>query len=195
MARGVYYRPEHSRFGPLPPRDSEVLAFALQQIDGFVVGAAYLNSEGLSPQVPAVVEIASSISGPCLVRYGRLKFNVVRAICAPVYPGDKRLLQVLHTVDTLRKLQGVDPDYVVAHFIEVIAGLERAQLERLKVLSLQARPGVRALIGAMLEKGTGQISVRISQSINPASNYFTPVSIQLLPGMGRWQLRSTRKTA
>ncbi|QGX40155.1 DUF6088 family protein [Permianibacter aggregans] len=193
LARDVYYRPEHSRFGPLPPRDSDVMAFALQQTDGFIVGAAYLNNRGLSTQVPTVIEIASSKTRPRVVTYGKLKFNVVRAICAPVYPGDKRFLQMLHTVDRLRRLEGADPDHVVVHFVDEIAGLERAQRERLEVLSLQARPGVRALIGAMLEKGAGQSSVRLSQSISAASNYLTPVSIQVLPDMRKWQLRSTRK--
>ena len=47
LARGLYYAPRHSRFGPLPPSDEQVVKEFLRDTDFLIVSPSSYNTVGL----------------------------------------------------------------------------------------------------------------------------------------------------
>ena len=47
LARGLYYAPRHSRFGPLPPSDEQVVKEFLRDTDFLILSPSSYNTVGL----------------------------------------------------------------------------------------------------------------------------------------------------
>lgn len=61
LAKGVYYRPQKSRFGIVPIGEDEIIDHYTRNDRGLVVGYRLYNRKGLTTQIGKQVEVLSSI--------------------------------------------------------------------------------------------------------------------------------------
>lgn len=61
LAKGVYYRPQKSRFGNVPISENEIINYYIRDGQGVVVGYRLYNKKGLTTQISKRAEVLSSV--------------------------------------------------------------------------------------------------------------------------------------
>ena len=59
-AKGVYYLPKNSRFGPVPLSEEDIILAFTKENTGTVVGYSLYNQLGLTTQIPKITKILSA---------------------------------------------------------------------------------------------------------------------------------------
>lgn len=77
LAKGIYYRPKVSRFGPLPLETSEIVKVVTKSKNATVVpaGAAAVNQLGLDTQLPMVASYYVSVRTRTQLKQKSVKFE------------------------------------------------------------------------------------------------------------------------
>ena len=85
LAHGLFYRPKHSRFGPVPPEDAEVVRGFLGSEDFVLTGPPYWNALGLGAQAlfPVVLAYNRERSGEFRLGGRRYQLRRVRFPSSP----------------------------------------------------------------------------------------------------------------
>lgn len=189
LAKGRYYRPAQSRFGPVPPTEAAVVSAvgaAPGEPAAYPTGLAVYNALGLTTQVPATLTVATT--RPRRRLPARLR-AVVRP--APEQASDVPLLQWLDVLRDVRRIPDTTPARVVARITEELRRLPAAARRRLTILACrQAPPRARALLGALLENlpdATGAAKLRAT--LNPLTTYRLGLSTEALPNRTTWNIQ------
>lgn len=188
-AKGQYYRPQTSRFGPLPLSEGALLR-TLTTEEGvesaYLTGVALYNQLRLTTQVPATIKVTTP--KPRRTRPKRVAF-VVRP--APERASDVPLLQWLEVLRDLRRIPDARPNDVLAHVQRFVKDLDPAERRRLVELAgRHAPPRARAVLGALLElQGDKQGAASLWATINPLTTYRLGLSAAALPNAPQWHIR------
>lgn len=59
-AKGVYYLPKNSRFGPVPLSEEDIILAFTKENSGTVVGYSLYNQLGLTTQIPKITKVLSA---------------------------------------------------------------------------------------------------------------------------------------
>lgn len=189
FAKGQYYRPQTSRFGPLQPSEGAVLR-TLTAADGkplaYRAGVSLYNQLGLTTQVPA--ETTLTTPRPRRTPPRRVGF-VVRPV--PERASDVPLLQWLEVLRDLRRIPDTSPDEVLARVQREITRLSPAARRRLTELAAaQGPPRARAVLGALLEQLTdSKGAVTLRATLNPLTTYRLGLSAGALPNRTAWNIQ------
>ncbi|TYZ05822.1 hypothetical protein FY528_20535 [Hymenobacter lutimineralis] len=188
-AKGQYYRPQNSRFGPLPLSEGAILRTLTTRegvVSAYLTGAALYNQLGLTTQVPVTIKVTTA--KPRRTRPKRVAF-VVRP--APERASDVPLLQWLEVLRDLRRIPDARPDKVLAQVQSHIKSLALAERRRLVGLATTlAPPRARAVLGALLElQGDIQGAARLRITLNPFTTYRLGLTTAALPNAPRWNIR------
>lgn len=102
--RGIYYRPQRGKYGPVPLSQSEIISVFTEEERGAIIGYAMYNQLKLTTQVPKVVEVLSSKAkerperiGNVSLQFCNLKYTteVINALC---------MLEVLQNFEAIQEL-------------------------------------------------------------------------------------------
>ncbi|SMB81077.1 conserved hypothetical protein [Hymenobacter roseosalivarius DSM 11622] len=189
FAKGQYYRPQISRFGPLQPSEGAILR-TLTSAGGepraYPVGVSLYNQLGLTTQMPA--EMMVTTPKPRRTSPRRVAF-VVRP--APERASDVPLLQWLEVLRDLRHIPDTSPDKVLARVQHEITRLAPAARRRLTELAAtQAPPRARAVLGALLERQADpKGAATLRATLHPLTTYRLGLSAGALPNRAAWNIQ------
>lgn len=191
LSKGRYYKPKQTKYAVLKPTDSEILKSILQKNGGFIGGSSALNRMGISTQVPSEIVIAGSRSNRKMqVANLRLRFTK-----GPQFDSEQLGQNASDIIEVLKAFKRMTPSEKTVAFRKIskeLQMLNKNDFESLVERSLQYRPYVRALLGAILENkdmSCPQIKV-LRQSLNPISIYkIGNISDDLLLTARKWNIR------
>jgi hypothetical protein len=187
-AKGQYYRPQTSRFDPLPPSEGAVLRTLTTEkgiVSAYPTGAALYNRLGLTTQVPAIIKVTS----PKPRRIG-LKWVDFVVRPSPEQASDVPLLQWLEVLRNLRRIPDARPAKVldrVQQYVKNLAPAERGRL--VELATTLAPPRARAVLGALLElQGDKHGAGSLRATLNPLTTYWLGLTAAL-PNAPQWNIR------
>jgi predicted transcriptional regulator of viral defense system len=149
QAKGAFYRPKQTVFGPISPSDEEILSFLTHKgdrITGMITGQSLYLKLQISTQVPSVVTIAT-ITPRRSRTLGKLRVRFVRSYVASIEADDVPLLQLLEALRFIKKAQGCTPDEVLIVLEKTIRKLFPKDLQKLTDFARAYPPMVRAICG------------------------------------------------
>ncbi len=188
IQRGLYYKPEITKYGTLLPRNNLVLNSILNDSQGYVTGTSAFNKFGITTQIPATIIVAGNGYRPArkiggiTVKYRRAKLNANKY--------STEVLQILDALRALKKISDTTPDEALSKIIDIITDFPYD--EKLKLLKGAERynPSVRALVCAIFDLKFSDIDIQsLSDSLNPFSSYKLGISDNSLPNKKRWKIR------
>lgn len=186
LERGKYFKPRRTRFGALPPSESKILD-AIVDKGSYIAGVAAYNRLGLTTQVPACIVVQGS-------KYNR-KREVMglriqyRKSAVPIRSNSENLYQILDALRNLKKIPDSPPNQSLAVLEKVIFGLTFQDQLRLTKLATTSKPVVRALLGAVLEKASPELSGQLKASLNPLTSYRLGITDEVLSNRRKWNIR------
>ena len=170
MRRGLYMKPEESRFGTLPPsREGMISALTQKGTKSYTAGVSAYNKLGLTTQVPNTFILRGGASNS-KIKIGGTKIEI-KAGRSPKFKKDIPLMMIL---DSLREIKLI-PDSTISEALKIlkvkILELDKSQMIRLIDLALDDKPSVRALLGAILDEKNPEITERLFKSLNSLTTF------------------------
>jgi hypothetical protein len=189
QAKGTFYRPKQTVFGPISPPDEEIISFLTRKRDritGMLTGQSiYLNLE-ISTQVPSILTIAS-ITPRKKQTMGKLQVRFVRSYVASFEADDVPLLQLLEALRFIKHAQGCTPDDVLIVLEKKIRKLSHDDLKKLTDFAKKYPPMVRAICGCLFEQiNKPELAHSLQTTLNPLTTFNLNISESILPNKKSW---------
>jgi len=186
LSRGQYYVPKKTKFGNLAPSEDQILATIIQKNSGYIAGFSVLNRLGLTTQVPNEIEIRGTRSNRKRT-IGNLRFKFNRGPSLEVSEKDALWVDVLEVLRLIKQIQGTDSGRVLKK-VKALIGSNPSQIKRLIQLSQVYRPGVRALLGAILQDLKLPYWEELKRGLNPLTSYEFNISETQLQNKAFWKI-------
>lgn len=190
-SKGIFYKPEQTKFGELKPNEAELLKpylFDKGKRIAYITGYALYNRLGLTTQMAFRYSIASR-SKRISINSGTIKAKPVKSY-AEVTDENYEVLGFLDAMKDLKKIPDTDTKTCVTILSGKIKNLNTKQAKEMVDYAMLYPPRVRALLGAILEKqGRTAKLIKIKESINPLSQYKLGVSKSILSTAPNWNIK------
>ena len=188
LSKGMYFRPEKTKYGALSPTDGEILKALLKtKSKGHVSGITAFNALGLTTQVPNVVVIAGDHS-PRMRTIGQLKIKFKKSDVLTNLKNTK-ILQLLDAMQSIKKISGTNVTDAFVALKQKIESLTQDETKRMVFLAQKSRPLTRALLGALIEEKYPKESQKLAKTLNSLTTYQIGISDELLPNKKRWKIK------
>ncbi|MEY2828761.1 MAG: hypothetical protein RIQ33_619 [Bacteroidota bacterium] len=191
VAKGMFYKPEISTFGEMPPNYESILQNYLYEggkRTGYVTGYALYNQLSLTTQMAFTTKIATNRNLK-KINIGWLKTNSVKAYVAVT----EENFQLLGILDALKDIKSI-PDSSASNAIKIlmpkVKNFSKKEIGALIKYALQYPPRVRALLGAVLEnifKDKFDLSA-LKKSLNPSTTFKLGIKNNNLPTAQNWNM-------
>ncbi|MGV8093143.1 MAG: hypothetical protein AB2L24_14895 [Mangrovibacterium sp.] len=101
------------------------------------------------------------------------------------------MLRILDAIRFIREIPATTPEEACSRLISIISQLTEEKKATLATLVLKYTPFVHALCGAILEMSGAEESIlkKISESLNPVTEYSIPLSETVLPNKKKWRIK------
>jgi hypothetical protein len=189
QAKGTFYRPKQTIFGPISPSDEEIISFLTRKgnrITGMLTGQSLYLKLQISTQVPSVVTIAT-ITPRKNRTIGKIQVRFVRSYVPSIGPDDVRSLELLETLRFIKQAQGCTPDEVLVVLEKEIRKLPQKDMQKLTDFAGDYPPMVRAICGCLLEKiKKTEQALALHSSLNPLTKFTVDISESILPNQNAW---------
>ena len=192
LAKGRFYKPRKTQFGALQPSPYQIAKDFLEQNDelvGYITGYSAYNNLGLTTQIPSALQIGTN-------KYRRAIKRGMYNISFIVQPNkitkkNIELLRILDAIRFIKEIPATTPNEACSRLISIISQLPEEKKIALSNLVLKYSPSVQAICGAILEKTGVENSIlkKISDSLNPVTEYNMPISESVLPNKKKWRLK------
>lgn len=170
LAKGLYYKPRKTAFGPSRPNPKLLRCIAAQDHTMFPAGLTAANLLGFSTQVPAREELATTGGSLPRATVGRTARVHTRRPQAwrKLNEQDAALLDLLRRRAETSELS---PEETVRRILGLLR--EEGRFERLVEVASEEPPRVRAILGAFGEElGKGRKALEpLRSSLNPLSRF------------------------
>jgi Family of unknown function (DUF6088) len=192
VSKGIFYRPEISIFGEMPPNYDRILQKYLYEGNkrtGYITGYALYNELNLTTQMAFKTKVATNLKRKKM-NIGWLKTSIVKAY-VKVTEENYALLGIL---DALKDIKSI-PDTTASNAIKVlmpkIKAFTNGDIENLIKYALQYPPRVRALLGAIIENiFNNKFKIEpLKRDLNPSTNFMLGIKINDLPTIKNWNIR------
>jgi hypothetical protein len=192
VSKGLFYKPEISVFGALPPDYNQILQNYLYEDGkrtGYVTGYVLYNQLSLTTQMAFTTTIATNRSRK-KINVGWLKTNCVKAyveVTEENYP-------LLGILDALKDIKSI-PDSSASNAIKIlmpkIKVLEKNDIVNIIKYALKYPPRVRALLGAIIEnvfRKNEYDVLPLEKSLNPSTTFKLGIKNNDLPTSQNWNI-------
>ncbi|MGI9281966.1 MAG: DUF6088 family protein [Endozoicomonas sp.] len=195
FSKGRFYKPKATRYGNVRPgQETLVEAFLFRSNNkrkervAYITGASLFYEWGLTTQIPARIQIASTesafkqdIKG---VRISAKKSDVDKL-------NDRRalVLQILDVMKSFKTIPDASPENIIRvlkRYIGTFDDVSTRDAERLA--QKYYRPSVQAFLGALLEDTLNYESKKLKDNLSPLSQYKLGIEEELLSNTEKWQL-------
>lgn len=191
ITKGIYYKPESSRFGPLPPSEQEVLQRLLQvqKVNlSYLTGNNIYTKMGLTTQLAREWVIATDKPrsalkiGPTRVRFIKSRVN------KPVE--DTRMLQILDAITDIQHIFAASIPQSCQTLSKMLAQFSPQERSAWTQLALAYPPRTRALAGLFLEHLKEiDLSQVLYQSLNPLTTFQLDLPPELSTKKHVWRFK------
>jgi len=189
QAKGAFYRPKDTMFGPVSPSDDEIISFLTckgDRITGILTGQSVYLKLQIATQIPNILTIAS-ITPKKKQTIGKLQIQFVRSYISSIEKSDVPLLQLLEALRFIKKAQDCTPDEILVAIEKRMRNLTDHELKKLTKFAKAYPPMVRALCGNILE-GLQKyaLSKSLRETLNTLTKYRITVSKTVLQNKKAW---------
>lgn len=191
IAKGIFYKPEVSVFGALPPDYDSLLQNYLYEGDkrtGYITGYALYNQLSLTTQMAFTTTIASNRSRK-KINIGWIKTNYAKAY-VQVTEDNYPLLGILDAIKDIKSIPDSSVSKILKILIPKIKKYTKKDIENSIKFALKYPPRVRALLGAIIEntfKNEFDL-MALKQSLNPSTIYKLGIMQIDLPTVKNWNI-------
>jgi len=192
VAKGLYYKPQPSIFGALPPSTSRLLGKLLSLYKNsvsYLTGLPAYTALGLTTQVSTEYTICSDqprsspiVFGPTTIRFtsAYVKEEVTDIV----------LLHILDAVRDLEEIPATTPQEASVALRAIIRSLSQTRQRNLVRLCLAYPPSVRAFMGVVFESlGKKTLAKTLRNSLNPTSKYRIKLDKAVFSNYAQWSIR------
>jgi hypothetical protein len=191
ISKGMFYKPEISIFGEMPPNYDSILQNYLYKAGkrvGYVTGYVLYNQLSLTTQMAFTTKIATNRNLK-KINIGWLKTNSVKAY-AEVTEENYPLLGILDALKDIKSIPDSSASNAIKILMPKIKVLKKNDIEHLIKYALQYPPRVRALLGAILENifRNEFDLLTLKSSLNPSTNFKLGIKNTVLPSTQNWNI-------
>ena len=192
LAKGIFYRPEESVFGIMPPNYDTLLKNYLYKNGkrvGYVTGSGLYNQLNLTTQMAFRTKIATNRNRK-KIEISWLKTNSVKAY-AKVSEENFELLGILDAIKDIKLIPDTVPNNATKMLMARIKNFPKEAIEGLIKYALQYPPRVRALLGAIVENifGDEYDLTKLKKSLNPSTSFKLSIKTADLPTIKNWNIK------
>lgn len=191
ISKGMFYKPEISIFGEMPPNYDSILQNYLYKAGkrvGYVTGYVLYNQLSLTTQMAFTTKIATNRNLK-KINIGWLKTNSVKAY-AEVTEENYPLLGILDALKDIKSIPDSSASNAIKILMPKIKVFKKNDIEHLIKYALQYPPRVRALLGAILENifRNEFDLLTLKSSLNPSTNFKLGIKNTVLPSTQNWNI-------
>jgi hypothetical protein len=192
ISKGIFYKPEETRFGTLGPDYNALLnrlLFKKGKRVGYVTGGELYNQLNLTTQNYFKTKIATNRSRKKIEK-GWLKTSTVKSY-AEITEDNYQLLGVLDALKDIRNISDTSTSQAIKILAGKLVNFNKSAIEDLIRLSMNYPPRVRALLGAIVEEkfaNTFNLS-DLKSSLNPTTVYKLNIKEAEFPTIKNWNIR------
>lgn len=190
LAKGTFYKPEHTVFGELKPSETVIIKpylFKNGNRIAYITGTLLYNQLGLTTQIPAVIKIASLKR--IYINKGNVKAKPVKSY-SEVTDKNYYQLGLLDALKDFKNIPDLDSSNVIIRLIKLIKELKDNQLKSMVNLALKYPPRVSALLGAFLESVELNVDIsKLRNRLNPLTEYNLGIKENDLPTKSNWNIK------
>lgn len=191
ISKGMFYKPEISIFGEMPPNYDSILQNYLYKAGkrvGYVTGYVLYNQLSLTTQMAFTTKIATNRNLK-KINIGWLKTNSVKAY-AEVTEENYSLLGILDALKDIKSIPDSSASNAIKILMPKIKVFKKNDIEHLIKYALQYPPRVRALLGAILENifRNEFDLLTLKSSLNPSTNFKLGIKNTVLPSTQNWNI-------
>lgn len=190
ITKGMYYKQEHSEFGPLALSMSKLLEKLLhEQKDkiAYMTGPNVYNTLFLTTQLSTESVIATDRPrAPIAIKKNRIRF--VRSRLS-VLPSTSILAQVLDAIVDIREIPAASPTQTAFVLVGQLRKLSPDERRELVEISSVYPPSTRAILGILLEQlGEEALCKEVQSSLNPVSKFKLGFDLSCFPTSLNWNI-------
>jgi len=192
ISKGVFYKPETSVFGILPPNYNSILQNYLYEGNkrtGYITGYELYNQLSLTTQMAFKTKVATNRSRK-KIDIAWLKASSVKAY-AEVTEENYQLLGILDALKDIKLIPDSSPGKAIKILMPKIKLFAKKDIESLIKYALQYPPRVRALLGAVAEnifKNKFDLTP-LKKSLNPSTTFKLRIRNNDLPTIQNWNIK------
>lgn len=112
LTRGLYYKPQKSRFGNVPIREQDIVNHYIAGQSGLVVGYRLYNKKGLTTQIGKQTEV---FSNRLVGQQKTIKNVVVRNISCDLNFERMTVIETLEILQNYSKIEDIDNKALIAY--------------------------------------------------------------------------------
>ncbi|MBI2730140.1 MAG: hypothetical protein HYX40_05215 [Sphingobacteriales bacterium] len=192
VSKGIFYKPEISIFGAMPPDYDVILKNYLYQNGkrvGYVTGSVLYNQLNLSTQMAFRTKIATNRKRK-KIDISWLKTDSVKAYTT-ITDENYRLLEILDAIKDIKLISDTPVGKAVRILMPKIKLFAKKDIENLMQYALQYPPRVRALLGAIIENifGNKYDIFQLKNSLNPSTIFKLGIKNTDLPTIQNWNIK------
>lgn len=192
IKKGLFYKSEMGQFGPMAPKNIEVINYFTKRnnkIIGYVTGPSLYHRWGLTTQVPAEVNIATSTDKREKAVLSGFRVTTTPARYKKVTKNNIQLLQFLDVIKNIDRIPDTETNVVTERLGERIAKLPSDKIMEMEKIAIEAyTERTKALLGSILETYLNHFSEKLYMSLNPSSTYYFSYSFKLKNAKKNWHL-------
>lgn len=188
LTKGKYFVPRQTKFGKVGPSEWQVLNNFVEESGGYLSDAAALNRLGVTTQVSNEVVIRGAKSTR-KVEVGNLTIQFLKQGNSQASYKDAKLTDILEGVRLIKRTPDGDLNLSIERISSSLSKLQPIEKDRLIDLSLNERPYVRALLGAIIEQRQIGDTKILQNSLNSVTSYNLGIPKKLLPNKDRWRIK------
>jgi hypothetical protein len=192
ISKGVFYKPEMTRFGALGPDYDALLKrflFKNGKRVGYVTGGELYNQLNLTTQNYFRTKIATNRSRKKIEK-GGLKTSTVKAY-AEITEDNYQLLGILDAIKDVRNISDTSTKQAIKILAGKLVNFSKTDIESLIKLSMPYPPRARALLGAIIEEkfATAFDLSDLKSSLNPTTVYKLNIKDADFPTIKNWNIK------
>ena len=191
VSKGVFYKPEMTRFGALGPDYNALLRRFLYKDNkrvGYITGGELYNQLNLTTQNYFRTKVATNRSRKKIEK-GWLKTSTVKSY-VEITEENYQLLGILDAIKDIRNIADTSTAKAIKILAAKLEKFDKKDIQSLIEFALQYPPRVRALLGAIVEERFGnQFNVEsLQNSLNPTTTYKLKIKESDLSTIKNWNL-------
>jgi hypothetical protein len=172
IKKGLFYKSEVGRFGPMSPKDNDVINYFTSRKNrtvGYVTGPALYYKWGLTTQIPAEVNIATSIEKREKATLSGFRIVTTPSRYKKVSKNNIQVLQFLDVLKNIDRIPDAETEEVISKLAERLKKLSSDRIIEMETIAVEAyTERTKALLGYFLETYLHHFSEKLHASLNPS---------------------------
>lgn len=170
LTKGLYYKPKKSKYGYVPIREQDIIAYYTDDLNGLIIGYKLYNKKGLTTQVGKHIEVFSNrVAG----QKKTVQNVLVRNLSCELNPERIAVIEALEILQNYSKIEDINKKALIAY----MDSFARSYSDSAAIYVLERMKYKKATI-AFLESFLNYMHVR-----NTLNRYLSSMSVYANPSM------------